>query len=123
MKQKDPQGNPKSGLIFSVLRADALDELRQENNRVMILSFHDDDYILGEPNDIFQTVLSLDEKMQPLVLSRNNAKCKIYDQSGLHDDLETQCNNFGGIYVPAEEEVSVCGAPVSCVSFQRVYQQ
>ena len=68
--------------------SNALDELTREHSRVTILSFHDDDYILVEPDDIFSTLLSLDTKLQPLGIIRNHDKCKLYDHSGMYDDLE-----------------------------------
>jgi len=116
-----PQGNPISGSIFNIFRSDELEELRQENDRVIILSFHDDDYFLGEPNDVFPAVLSLDNKMQPLGIMRNQAKCKVYDPNGVHEQLQQQCNAFGCVYVPSEEGIIVCGAPVGSLRFQREY--
>ena len=121
MERGVPQGNPLSGSIFNIFRADALEELRQQHDRVVILSFHDDDYFLGEPDDIFQAVLSLDLKMQPLGIVRNHTKCKIYDPNGFHAHLEEQCNNFGCGYISSDSGTIVCGSPVGSSQFQRDY--
>jgi hypothetical protein len=56
-----------------------------------------------------------------LGIIRNQANCKVYGPNGVHDQLQDQCNAFGCVYVPSEEGVIVCGAPVGSCRFQREY--
>ena len=76
---------------------------------------------MGEPEDIFQAVLSLDLEMQPLGILRNQTKCKIYDPNGYHAHLEEQCNNFGCGYISSDSGTIVCGSTVGSPQFQRDY--
>jgi len=59
--------------------------------------------------------------MQPLGIARNRSKCKLYDPNGYYQGLQEQCADFGCEYVPSEEGIIVCGAPVGSLRFQREY--
>jgi len=61
--------------------------------------------------------------MQQLGLSRNALKCKLYDPSGVHDDLQGLCSEARCEYINREEGIIVCGAPVGSLQFQRRYIQ
>ena len=123
MQRGVPQGNPISGTFFNITRADALSTVRSNHPSIFLLSFHDDDYFIGPPNDIFQAIHSFDTVMQPLGLSRNELKCQLYDPSGVHDDLEQLCIEAQCAYINREEGIIVCGAPVGSLQFQRRYIQ
>jgi hypothetical protein len=87
MERGVPQGNPMSGTIFNISRADALKSVKMNHPDIYLLSFHDDDYFIGLPDDIFSAVDSFDHFMEPLGLTRNRAKCELYDPSGIYEDL------------------------------------
>ena len=57
--------------------------------------------------------------MEPLGLSRKRNKCRLYDPSGFHDDLTDGCIQAQCQYIRSEEDIIVCGAPVSSIQFQR----
>ena len=121
MERGVPQGNPISGTFFNVSRANALRTVRSNHNNIYLLSFHDDDYFIGLPDDIFPAVDNFDICMEPLGLSRNRDKCQLYDPSGIHDDLEDRCIQAQCTYIRSEEGIIVCGAPVGSIQFQRQY--
>ena len=92
MQRRVAEGNPISGTFFNVSRANALRTIRSNHNNVYLLSFHDDDYFIGLPDDVFSAVHNFDICMEPLGLSRNRDKCQLYDPFGFHDDLADRCN-------------------------------
>jgi hypothetical protein len=88
MERGVPQGNPMSGTFFNILRVDSLAEVRNAHQNVFLLSFQDDDYFIGRPDDVFEAVTHFDECMGPLGIERNRGKCEIYDPNGQHENLE-----------------------------------
>ena len=112
MQRSAAQGNPISGTFFNVSRANALRTIRSNHSNVYLLSFHDDDYFIGLPDDVFSAVYNFDTCMEPIGLSRNRDKCQLYDPSGFHDDLIDRC-------IQAQCQYIVCGAPVGSIQLQR----
>jgi len=116
MQRGVPQGNPISGTFFNITGAHALSTVRLNHPSIFLLSFHDDDYFIGPPNDIFQAIHSLDTAMQPLGLSHNVLKCQLFDPSGVHD-LQGLCIEVQCKYINREKGIIVCGAPVGSLQF------
>jgi len=121
MERGVPQGNPMSGTFFNISRANALASVRSNHPNIFLLSFHDDDYFVGLPDDIFPAIETFDDLMLPLGLSRNRTKCQLYDPSGRHEDLYDRCTIAQCTYIPSEEGIIICGSPVGSLHFQREY--
>ena len=90
------------GTFFNVSRA----TVRNNRSNIYLLSFHDDDYFIRLPEDIFQAVDNFDICMEPLALSRNRYKCQLYDPWKI---------------AGSEKGIIVCGAPVGSIQFLRQY--
>ena len=119
-----PQGNPMSGIFFNVARKPALELLRVQHPNVFIISYHDDDYFIGLPADVFAAIDTFDGVMEPIGITRNKIKSKIYDPvSRIEDvpDFRQACARVGCAYIPVDDGILVCGSPVGSTAFMKSY--
>jgi hypothetical protein len=124
MERGVPQGNPMSGIFFNLARKPAIDLLRHQHPNVFIISYHDDDYLLGLPGDVFAAIETFDGVMEPIGITRNKTKSKVYDPVSLPHEVSANkqaCNRVGCSYIPAEGGIIVCGSPVGSLLFMKTY--
>jgi Reverse transcriptase (RNA-dependent DNA polymerase) len=118
MERGIPQGNPMSGIFFNICRVRVLEEVRNLHPDIFIVHFHDDDYFLGLPGNIFAAIQTFDHGMDNLGIVRNRIKSQLYDPIGLDPaNLQQSCEENGFTYVPTEQGIEVCGAPIGSRQF------
>jgi hypothetical protein len=77
------QGSPISGLLFNLAQADAMKRVRSQNPDNVIVSLHDDHFIVGPPEDALAAAKDVADQMNEIGLQINLAKSKIYSPTPL----------------------------------------
>jgi len=121
MERGVTQGNPMSGIYFNLCRVNALKVVRREHGRIQMISYHDDDYFLGLPEDVFEALATYDINMDTIGINRNRLKSQLYDPSGMYGDITEQCQQHGCTFVPTDQGIMVCGSPVGSREFMVNY--
>jgi hypothetical protein len=65
-------------LIFNLTQADTLKSIQQQHPNTLILSLHDDHFVLGDPSQAFDAAKCLGEELKSIGLYLNMGKSKIY---------------------------------------------
>ena len=80
------QGSPISGLLFNLAQADAMRRVRNLNPENLIVSLHDDHFIVGPPDLALAAARDVTDHLKELGLQINLRKSKIYSPTPLPSD-------------------------------------
>jgi hypothetical protein len=117
------QGNPMSTINFNISQTDALQRVRHGNPHVVIISVHDDHYILGEVEHVFPALQSFDVELNGIGLYRNIGKSALYKQESLEleedaeEEVRRKCEEYSCGFVEGGEGIIVVGSPVGSKRF------
>ena len=117
-----PQGSPSSGPIFNITQASTIKNIETEHPNIMILSVHDDHYIIGELPYALPALQMFDREFAILNLKRQETKSKIYHHNReFNEDEINDIQQYSLEIVPSTEGIVVAGAPIGSITFIEEY--
>jgi hypothetical protein len=119
MKTGCPQGSPLSTLWFNLTQAGPVSRVCEAYPAVTILSFHDDHFVIGEPEEALKAFDLLVEELQQINLQVCASKSQVYSAGVATLDQQRMLpfRQRGFEVVPPSRGIIVAGAPVGSNHF------
>ena len=116
-----PQGNACSGAFFNIGQASCVKEVLEEFPNIILVSFHDDHHILGDPDD---TIIAAYDKLTSLLELRchnlvQKGKSLAYSFSEIEEDLKAELEIRNIKVVPHTEGLIINGSPVGSLEYMK----
>jgi hypothetical protein len=121
MRRGVVQGSPISGLIFNLTQADTMIRVRTSHPDNLILSLHDDHFIVGPPEQALTAAGDLALQLKEIGLDINLTKSKIYSPSVLPQGSWTRAHRSKIQIVDPRGGVIVAGVPIGTKFFMTSY--
>jgi hypothetical protein len=80
MRTGCPQGSPLSTLWFNLAQAGPIDRVREAHPEAVIVSYHDDHYVIADPLEALQMFDQLTRELESIGLAVNPNKSQIYSK-------------------------------------------
>jgi hypothetical protein len=110
------QGDPISESLFNITQAARLKAIRDLHPEIILLSYHDDHFILGEPDYVLSALKTFDVEMEKIALVRSKTKSEGFSFGNTEINVITDLRNMGVRFIEKDLGILVGGTPIGTMN-------